>query len=85
MADSSADAETSDTGMPPDGVPQTGMPRWVKLALIIGLVLVLLLVVGRLTGVGGEHGPGRHGGGSGASSTVVTVDAGHRPPVDHRP
>ncbi|MBT2370281.1 hypothetical protein J7E88_34670 [Streptomyces sp. ISL-10] len=36
------------------------MPRWVKWpAIIIGIV-VLLFVVLKLTGHGGEHGPGRH-------------------------
>jgi hypothetical protein len=40
------------------------MPRWVKVFVIIVGVLLLLLVIGRLTGVGGEHGPGRHGPGA---------------------
>lgn len=41
------------------GSPQ-GAPRWVK---VIGIVLALLLVtfaVVQLSGVAGEHGPGRH-------------------------
>lgn len=46
-----------------DGGPVSGMPRWVRVALIIVLVLVLLFVVGKVAGVGGDHGPGRHGGG----------------------
>lgn len=37
-----------------------GMPRWVKVPLIIIGILVLLFVILRLTGLGGEHGPGRH-------------------------
>jgi hypothetical protein len=36
------------------------MPRWVKVAAITVGLLVLLFVVLQLTGVGGEHGPGRH-------------------------
>jgi hypothetical protein len=42
-----------------------GMPRWVKASLAIALVFVLLLVIGQVTGIGGEHGPGRHSGGGG--------------------
>ena len=59
-----------------------GMPRWVKVSLIVGLALVLLFVVANVAGVGGEHGPGRHGGGT--PSSVLSPDTGHRP-VDHRP
>lgn len=33
-----------------------GIPRWVKVFAVAGLILVLLLVVMMLTG----HGPGRH-------------------------
>ena len=36
------------------------MPRWVKVAWITVGLLVLLFVVLQLTGIGGEHGPGRH-------------------------
>lgn len=41
------------------GASPTGMPRWVKIFLIVAAVLVVLLVVGMLIG-GGQHGPGRH-------------------------
>jgi hypothetical protein len=37
-----------------------GTPRWVKVFGIVVLLLVLLFVVLRLTGVGGQHGPARH-------------------------
>jgi hypothetical protein len=43
-----------DTGVAP------GTPRWVKIFGIIVLVLVLLVGIIIVTGVGGEHGPGRH-------------------------
>jgi hypothetical protein len=66
-----------------DREPSIGMPRWVKVFLIIALALVLLFVVGKLTGVGGEHGPGRHGSGDDAPSSVVNEDGGHQPPVRH--
>jgi len=85
MADSPADLGTGDdTDATPD--PSTaGLPRWVKVFLIIGLALVLLFAVGNVTGVGGEHGPGRHGGGDDPPSSVVDEDGGHRSPVDHSP
>ncbi len=35
-------------------------PRWVKVFGIIALVLVLLIAIVLITGLGGEHGPGRH-------------------------
>lgn len=37
-----------------------GMPRWVKVAGTIAIILVLLFVILKLTGIGGEHRPGRH-------------------------
>ncbi|HCA85283.1 MAG TPA: hypothetical protein DEQ61_07160 [Streptomyces sp.] len=40
-------------------------------AIIVG-ILILLVVVVKLTGLGGDHGPGRHTGGSGTPSVVVT-------------
>ena len=40
--------------------PTYSTPRWVKMFGIIALVLVLLLGIVMFTGVGGEHGPGRH-------------------------
>ncbi len=85
MTDPSADAETADTGTPSDPARDTSVPWWVKVSLIIAVIVVLLLVIGKLTGVGGQHSPGRHDGGDGTPSAVVNVDAGHRPPVDHRP
>ena len=44
-----------------DGASAPAMPRWVKVFGTIILVLVLLFVVLRLTGLGGQHGPARHG------------------------
>jgi hypothetical protein len=35
-------------------------PVWVKVIGIVGLVIVLVIVIGLLTGV--NHGPGMHGG-----------------------
>jgi hypothetical protein len=56
-----------------------GVPRWVKLSVLIVGALILVVVVLALTRVlGGEHGPGRHlpGGGN---------PGGHSPPVQHGP
>ncbi|WP_332699456.1 hypothetical protein [Halalkalibacter lacteus] len=41
-----------------EGRPST--PRWVKVSGIIILTLVLLFFTLKLTGIGGNHGPGRH-------------------------
>ena len=52
----------------PDGYP--GPPRWVK---VIGIVLVAILLMAAfivVTGLGGPHGPQRHGAGS-----IVVADA----------
>ncbi|MBT2691294.1 hypothetical protein J7I93_24470 [Bacillus sp. ISL-47] len=40
--------------------PQPGMPRWVKVSLIIAIALLLLFVIINITGIGGKHGPMRH-------------------------
>ncbi len=74
MADPAPDA-----GADPmvDPAPASGMPRWVKVSLIIVAVVILTFVILKIAGVGGEHGPGRHMGGSGTSSSSVP---GHRPP-----
>ncbi|MGH2681788.1 MAG: hypothetical protein ACRDIX_00985 [Actinomycetota bacterium] len=46
----------------PPAYPKVGMPRWVKVSLIIVAVLVVLVVILALTGVlPGQHGPGQHG------------------------
>lgn len=38
-----------------------GLPRWVKL-LALGAVMAIIVLVVVMLLVGGEHGPGRHGG-----------------------
>ena len=51
-----------DTADAPDAMPgrapTAGMPRWVKVSLIVAAVSAVLVVVMLL--VGGEHSPGRH-------------------------
>lgn len=55
------------------------MPRWVKISLIVGLVVLVL--VGLVIAFGpGEHGPGRHM--SGGSSTH-TGTGNHTAPTTH--
>lgn len=68
----------SDTDSPDEG-PDHGRrssappraPRWVKVSAIVVGVLLLLAVIVKLTGLGGEHGPGRHFGSSGPISFSV--------------
>lgn len=50
------DGPDRDSGAPP------GMPRWVKVSLLVLGALILVFIVLQLAGVGGRHGPGRHGG-----------------------
>ena len=69
----------SDTGddsrVRPDRGSPPSTPRWVKVFVIIALVLVLLVVIMMFTGVGGDHGPGRH---------IPSGDAGgSTPPIEH--
>jgi len=50
-------------------------PRWVKVFVIVALVLVLLVVFVLVSGIGGDHGPGRHIPFGGAGDTVVALVA----------
>ena len=50
----------SQTHTKPDHGSPPSTPRWVKVLGIIVIVLVLLIGVILATGIGGEHGPGRH-------------------------
>ena len=49
----------SDRGQAPNSTPSTGTPRWVKFG-IVALVVALLFAILMLSGLVGEHGPGRH-------------------------
>lgn len=49
------DAQQQNDAEPP------GIPTWVKAFGIAALVLILLVVVAMFIGIGGPHGPGRHG------------------------
>ena len=43
-----------------DERPASGMPRWVKVSLLVVGGLIAVFVVLQFLGVGGEHGPDRH-------------------------
>jgi hypothetical protein len=58
-------------GVGADGASPPGMPRWVKLSLILVVVLVLLVVIVMLI-AGGGHGPSRHAPGIQAPPLTVT-------------
>ncbi len=53
-------------------LPPYSTPRWVNIVGIITLVQVLLVGIMLLTGIGGDHGPGRH------------MPGGYTPPMEHR-
>lgn len=75
--------QASDQPAGGDGGATAGRPRWVKVSLLVGLVLVLVLSVAKVAGLGDGHGPGRHGGGT--PTSVVDGGGGHLPAVDDGP
>jgi hypothetical protein len=84
MADPPRYADTGDDTEADRG-SSTGTPRWVKVSAVIVVVLVVLFVVLKLTGLGGEHGPSRHspGGGSDTTSGMPGGHTGPPPGVTH--
>jgi hypothetical protein len=58
MADPPIPPETSATDLGAGPEPTIGMPRWVKVFLVVALAVVVLLVIVLL--FGGEHGPRLH-------------------------
>ncbi|WP_053715388.1 hypothetical protein [Saccharothrix sp. NRRL B-16348] len=65
--DPSSDDTDPSSGQGPRSHIPPSVPRWVKTLAVIAGVLVLLALIVVLTGLGGEHGPGRH---TGAGVTV---------------
>lgn len=63
--------------------PPYSTPRWVKVFGIIALVLVLLVVIMMFTGVGGDHGPGRHRPSGDAVETPSGDLGGYTPSIEH--
>lgn len=72
------DAAKGEAGVRQDGRPAPRTPRWVKITGIVAGVLILLVVIARVTGIGGQHGAGRHGAASsvaaGAREVAVTAN-----------
>jgi len=52
-------SDRDDAGYDPVRGPATGVPRWVKVFLLVTASIVVVGVVVMLL-VGGAHGPGRH-------------------------
>jgi hypothetical protein len=71
MADPSRRRDTAGVGA--DGASPPGMPRWVKLSLIVVAVLVIAVVVVMLI-AGGGHGPSRHAPGVQVSPVGIAAD-----------
>ena len=57
-------------------------PRWVKVFGVVALVLVLIVVIGLLTGHAGpgRHGPGRHAASGDLGTRPAGVPEGQTPP-----
>lgn len=66
----------SDTSGTEFGKMSIGMPRWVKVFAIAGLLVILVLLITLLLGV--KHGPGMHGlGASPPSAGAAPIVEGH--------
>jgi hypothetical protein len=72
MADRPKPESEDDAGVRPGPAP-AGMPRWVKVFIIIAIVLALAFLVTWLLGV--QHGPGLHNPG-GSGDTVAPMEQG---------
>ncbi len=75
----------SQTHENPDRGSTYRTPRWVKVFGIIVVVVVLLVVVVLVTGLGGEHGPGRHmpSGDAGGDTPPASVTEDLTSPIEH--
>ncbi len=69
----------------PDPHPYPGIPRWLKVSGIIAVALVLIVAIIMLTGIGGEHGPGRHISSGGPGSPTPLSSLGGRIPPEAEP
>ena len=67
MADRPRPEPEEDADVRPGPAP-AGMPRWMKVFIIIAIVLALAFIVTRLLGV--QHGPGLHNPGGSAGSAA---------------
>jgi hypothetical protein len=83
MTDRSRDPEPGEDGRIYEREPR-GLPRWVKITLIVAAVAILLVVIVTLTG-GGAHRPRRHAMpmDGGQAPVVTSAQLGH--PDGHEP
>lgn len=58
------------------------MPGWVKGFVVAGIIVAMLVVVA--LALGQDHGPWRHGAGSGSAEVASLAVQGPLPDVDHR-
>jgi hypothetical protein len=76
MNDAESGAQREASGRSTDRF--AGVPRWVKIFVVVAAVVVLLMVVAMLV-TGGQHGPGRHqstsGLGEGIAASRLATDA----------
>lgn len=71
----------SQSDIRPDPGAPPGVPGWVKVFGIVALVLVVLVAILIVTGIGGEHGPGRHlSAGNSGGNTPTGSRGGGIPP-----
>ena len=63
MTDPIGDLPGPSAGRGGDGTATPpGMPRWVKVSLLVVGALILVFLILKVAGVGGRHGPGMHQG-----------------------
>ncbi|WP_433786842.1 hypothetical protein ACQPX6_08430 [Actinomycetospora sp. CA-101289] len=62
----------------PQEIESSGLPRWVKISLVIAVALVLVAIAVMALS-GSEHGPGRHLGGVGREDFTPVEVVGCRP------
>lgn len=69
--------EESERSVRHRGDQPPAMPRWVKAGLIVAGVLLLVFVVLKLTGMGGQHGPGMHRSARQVWELIAALEAEH--------
>jgi hypothetical protein len=67
-------SDRNDSGYDKARGPSTGVPRWVKVFLLVAVAIAVLGVVLMLL-VGGDHGPGRHQSATTTPHRACTISA----------
>ena len=62
MTDPDRPVDATDSEVQAQLAQPPGMPRWVKITLLVVGLLVLILIATAVFAAGGSHGPGMHGG-----------------------